>query len=166
MAEFSVNPQRVDHYKNFNFRVKWNNKYIPGILRVSPLKRTAEVVLQREAGDPGMEHKSPGKTRFEPIVIERGITHDTSFEEWANLLGKFGGGADMSLKNFRKDVIIELCNEAGVIVMAYKVYRCWVSEYQALPTLDAAGNTMALEYIKLENEGWERDNSVQEPKES
>jgi len=41
------------------------------------------------------------------------------------------------------------------------VYCCWVSEFLAL--LDADANAVALQRIKLENEGWERDTSIQEP---
>jgi len=165
MSEFPVNPSRVDPYKNYKFRVKWDGKYVAGISRVSALVRTTEVVEHREGGDPSTAHKSPGLTRFEPITLERGVTHDTAFEDWANLVWKLGAapGAEVALKEFRKDIIIEFYNEAGQLVLAYKVFRCWVSEYQALPDLDANANAVAIQHIKLENEGWERDTSVPEP---
>ena len=168
MPEFTVNPARVDPYKNYKFRVKWDNRYVAGISRVSALVRMTEVVEHREGGDPSASHKSPGQTRFEPITLERGVTHDTAFEDWANLVWKFGAGlgAEVALKEFRKDIIIEFYNETGQLVLAYKVYRCWVSEYQALPDLDADANAVAIQHIKLENEGWERDPSVAEPVES
>jgi len=168
MPEFTVNPARVDPYKNYKFRVKWDGKYVAGVSRVSGLVRTTEVVEHREGGDPSASHKSPGQTRFEPITLERGVTHDTAFEDWANLVWKFGAGlgAEVALKEFRKDIIIEFYNEAGQLVLAYKVYRCWVSEYQALPDLDADANAVAIQHIKLENEGWERDPSVAEAVES
>ena len=138
-----------------------------GVNGVSALLRTTEVVEHREGGDPSTSHKSPGLTRYEPITIERGVTHDTAFEDWANLVWKLGAGlgAEVALKEFRKDIIIEFYNEAGQLVLAYKVYRCWVSEYQALPDLDAEANAVAIQHIKLENEGWERDTSVPEPAE-
>jgi len=165
MPEFTVNPARVDPYKNYKFRVKWDGRYVAGISRVSALVRTTEVVEHREGGDPSTSHKSPGLTRYEPITLERGVTHDTAFEDWANLAWKLGAGfgAEVALKEFRKDIIIEFYNEAGQLVLAYKVYRCWVSEYQALPDLDADANAVAIQHIKLENEGWERDTSVPEP---
>ena len=165
MSEFPVNPSRVDPYKNYKFRVKWDGKYVASISRVSALVRTTEVVEHREGGDPSTAHKSPGLTRFEPITLERGVTHDTAFEDWANLVWKLGAapGAEVALKEFRKDIIIEFYNEAGQLVLAYKVFRCWVSEYQALPDLDANANAVAIQHIKLENEGWERDTSVPEP---
>jgi phage tail-like protein len=165
MPEFTVNPARVDPYKNYKFRVKWDGHYVAGISRVSALVRMTEVVEHREGGDPSTSHKSPGLTRYEPITLERGVTHDTAFEDWANLVWKLGAGlgAEVALKEFRKDIIIEFYNEAGQSVLAYKVYRCWVSEYQALPDLDADANAVAIQHIKLENEGWERDTSVPEP---
>jgi phage tail-like protein len=167
VAEFTVNAQRFDPYKNFKFRVKWDGRYVAGISKVSALKRTTEVVRHREGGDPSTSRKSPGRNEFDPITLERGITHDPEFEAWANRVWNFGAGlgAEVSLKNFRKDIIIEMYNEAGQLVIAYKVFRCWVSEYQATPDLDANANAVAIQHIKLENEGWERDTSVVEPAE-
>jgi phage tail-like protein len=167
MAQFTVNPHRHDPYKNFKFRVKWDNKYVAGISRVSALKRSTEVVKHREGGDPSSSRKSPGKTEFEPITLERGVTHDPEFEKWANKVWDFGAGpgAEVSLKDFRKDIIIEIYNEAGQLVLAYKVFRCWVSEFQALPDLDANANASLIQLVKLENEGFERDAEILEPTE-
>jgi len=167
MAQFSVNPERFDPYKNFKFKVKWDGRYVAGVSKVSALKRTTEVVDHREGGDPSIVRKSPGQAKYEPITLERGVTHDTEFEKWANKIWNFGSGlgAEVSLKDFRKDMIIELYNEAGQVVLAYKIYRCWVSEYQSLPELDASGNAVAIQTLKLENEGWERDYEVTEPSE-
>src|SRR5579862_1947329 len=135
--------------------------------KVSALKRTTEVVEHRVGGDPSTSHKSPGRSKFEAITLERGVTHDTDFEEWANKVWNFGAalGSEVSLKDFRKNVILEVYNEAGQLALAYKIYRCWVSEFQALPDLDASANAVAIEHIKLENEGWERDVEVPEPSE-
>ncbi len=165
MAQFTVNPHRFDPYKNFKFRVKWDGKYVAGISKVSPLVKTTEVVTHREGGDPGSFRKSPGQTDFAPIIIERGVTHDSEFEEWANKVFQIqsGEGTQVSLKDFRKDIVIELYNEAGQLAIAYHVFRCWVSEYQALPELDAAGNAVLIQYLKIENEGWIRDTAVTEP---
>lgn len=167
MAQFTVNALRFDPYKNFKFRVKWNGKYVAGISKVSALKRTTEVVKHRDGGDPSSSRKSPGRTEFEAITLERGVTHDKEFEQWANKVWDFGSGLgkESSLQDFRKDLIIEVYNEAGQLAIAYKVFRAWVSEFQALPDLDANANAIAIQHIKLENEGWERDISVKEPKE-
>ena len=167
MAQFSVNPQRFDPYKNFKFRVKWDGRYVAGISKCSALKRTTEVVEHREGGDPSTGRKSPGRNKFEAITLERGVTHDPEFERWANKVWNFGAGLGMevSLKDFRKDIIIEFYNEAGQLAIAYKVFRCWVSEFQALPDLDANANAVAIQHLKLENEGWERDVAVTEPSE-
>jgi phage tail-like protein len=168
MAQFSVNAQRFDPYKNFKFRVKWDGRYVAGVSKVSALKRTTEVVEHREGGDPSTGRKSPGRNKFEAITLERGVTHDPEFEKWANKVWQVGAGlgAEVSLKDFRKDIMIKLYNEAGQLALAYKVFRCWVSEYQALPDLDANGSAaVAIQHIKLENEGWERDVDVTEPAE-
>ena len=167
MAQFTVNAQRFDPYKNSKFRVKWDGRYVAGISKVSALKRTTEVVEHREGGDPSSGRKSPGRSKFEAITLERGVTHDTNFEQWANKVWNLGSGlgSEVSLKDFRKDLIIEVYNEAGQLALAYKVFRCWVSEYQALPDLDANANAVAIQHIKLENEGWERDYEVSEPAE-
>ncbi|WP_319549587.1 phage tail protein [Desulfogranum marinum] len=167
MAQFSVNAQRFDPYKNFKFRVKWDGRYVAGISKVGALKRSTEVVEHREGGDPSSSRKSPGRTKYEAITLERGVTHDPEFEQWANKVWNYGSGlgSEVSLKDFRKDIIIELYNEAGQLAIAYKVYRCWVSEFQAMPDLDANANAIAIQTLKLENEGWERDYDVKEPAE-
>ena len=168
MAQFTVNPTRFDPYKNFKFRVKFGDSpdYVAGISKVGALKRTTELVEHREGGDPSTSRKSPGRNKYEAITLERGVTHDKAFEAWANKVWSIGSqpGSEVSLADFRKDVIIDVFNEAGQKALSYKVYRCWVSEYQALPDLDANANAVAIQTIKLENEGWERDD-VPEPKE-
>ena len=155
MAQFSVNPQRFDPYKNFKFRVKWDGRYVAGISK------------HREGGDPSTGRKSPGRTKFEAVTLERGVTHDTEFEKWANKVWNFGSGlgSEVSLADFRKDIILEFYNEAGQLAIAYKIFRCWASEFQALPDLDANANAVAIQTLNLENEGWERDLDVTEPSE-
>src|SRR3982074_437149 len=167
MTEFTVNPTRHDPYKNFKFRVKWDGQCVAGVSKVSALKRTTEVVPHREGGDPSSGRKSPGRSNYDAITLERGVTHDPEFEKWATKVWQqgAGAGAEISLKDFRKDIIIELLNEAGQIAISYKVFRCWVSEFQSLPDLDANTNAVAIEHLKLENEGWERDTAVTEPTE-
>jgi len=167
VAQFSVNASRFDPYKNFKFRIKWDGKYVAGISKVGALKRTTEVVKHREGGDPSSSRKSPGRTEYDAISLERGVTHDKEFEQWANKVWNFGSGlgAEVSLKDFRKDLIIEVYNEAGQLVIAYKVFRAWVSEFQAQADLDANANAVLIQHIKLENEGWERDYEVAEPAE-
>jgi phage tail-like protein len=167
MAQFTVNANRFDPYKNFKFRVKWDGRYVAGVSKVGALKRSTEIVEHREGGDPSTSRKSPGRTKYEAITLERGVTHDLEFERWANKVWNFGAGlgSEVSLKDFRKDISIEVYNEAGQKVIAYNVFRCWVSEYQSLPDLDANANAIAIQNMKLENEGWERDVSVVEPTE-
>ena len=167
MAQFNVNPTRFDPYKNFKFRVRWDGRYVAGVSKVSALKRSTELVEHREGGNPSTSHKSPGRTKYEAVTLERGVTHDTEFERWANRVWNFGSGlgSEVSLKDFRKDIIIEIYNEAGQLAISYNVFRCWVSEYQAVPDLDANANAVAISTIKLENEGWERDLAVTEPSE-
>ena len=167
MPQFSVNPLRLNPYPNFKWRVKVDGQYVAGLSKCSALKRSTEVIEHREGGDPSTSRKSPGRTKYEPITLERGVTHDLTFERWANKVWNYGAGlgAEVSLKDFRKDILLEMYNEAGQLVLAYKVYRCWVSEFQALPDLDANANAVAIQSIKLENEGWERDVTVTEPAE-
>jgi phage tail-like protein len=171
MPEFTANATRLDPYKNFKFRVKWDGAYVAGISKVSALKRTTEVVKHRDGGDPSTSHKSPGRTEYEAITLERGVTHDLAFQQWANKVWDYqnaqaqNADQEVSLADFRKDVIIDFFNEAGQKVISYHVYRCWVSEYQALPDLDANANAVAIQHVKLENEGWDRDPAVVEPTE-
>jgi len=167
MAQFTVNARRFDPYKNFKFRLKWDGRYVAGICKCSPLKRSTEVVEHREGGDPSTSRKSPGRVKYEAITLERGVTHDVDFEQWANKVWNFGSGmgSEVSLSDFRKDVILDLFNEAGQKVISYQLFRCWVSEFQALPDLDANANAVAIQTLKLETEGWERDYAVTEPAE-
>ena len=142
-----------------------------GVSKVSALKRTTEVVKHRDGGDPSTSHKSPGRTEYEAITLERGVTHDLAFQQWASKVWDYqnaqaqNADQEVSLADFRKDVIIDFFNEAGQKVISYHVYRCWVSEYQALPDLDANANAVAIQHLKLENEGWDRDPAVVEPTE-
>jgi phage tail-like protein len=165
MALFPANPKRFDPYKNFKFRVKWDGVYVAAVSKVSVFKRTTEVIPHRFGGDMSTSRKSPGRTNFDAISLDRGITQDMNYHNWAGSIWNYGAGlgSEVSLASFRKDIYLEVYNEAGQLVIAYKIYRCWVSEYQALPDLDANANAIAIEHIKLENEGWERDTSVTEP---
>jgi phage tail-like protein len=158
MARLTLNSQRFDPYKNFKFRVKWGGRYVAGLSKVSSLKRRSKMVDQREGGDPSSYRKLPGRTKYGAITLERGVTHDTEFEKWAS--------SQASLENARKDITLEVYDEAGQLALAYRIYRCWVSEFQAMPDLDANANALAIQRIKLENEGWERDNDVTEPSET
>jgi phage tail-like protein len=166
MAKFTANAQRYDPYRNFKFKIKIDNQYVAGLNKCSALKKTTEMVEWREGGDPSSTHKLPGKTKYDAITLTAGVTHDVTFEDWANLVNNFKGDAAMSLKQFRKNITIDVFNEAGQPVLSYNVFRCWVSEYQALPELDASANAVMIQTIKLENEGWERDTSVTEPTET
>lgn len=165
--EFKVNSYRYDPYKNFRFKVYFSGSTAPvaGISRVGGLSRTTQVVAHREGGDFSTARKSPGQSEYEAITLERGVTHDEAFEQWANKVWNYQQEG-VSLADFRKDITIEMYNEAGQKVLAYKVYRCWVSEYHAMPDLDASANEVAIQSIKLENEGWERDTAIKEPKEA
>lgn len=168
MAQFTQNPERFDPYRSFKFRVKTEDGvYVAAVSKVSALKRTTEVVKHREGGDPSTSRKSPGQSEYDAITLERGVTHDEAFERWANKIWNYdsGLGAEVSLADFRKNLILEMYNEAGQLAIAYKIYRCWPSEYQALPELDANSNAVAIQMLKLENEGWERDYEVGEPTE-
>ena len=167
MAQFSVNPHRFDPYKSFKFRVKWDGRVVAGVSRVSALRRVTEVIEHREGGDPSNMRRSPGTTRYEPITLERGVTHDHEFEAWADRVWKLGatGGDEVQLKHFRKNLLLELYNEAGQVAIAYQIFRAWPSEFTAVPDLDACGNATAIESLVLQNEGWERDVEVTEPTE-
>ena len=167
MVQFQMNPTRLDPYKNFKFRVKWDGRYVAGVSKVSAIKRTTEVVKHRAGGDPSTSFKSPGRTEYDAITLEQGVTHDTDFEDWASRVWNFGArpGSEVSLKDFRKNVILELLNEAGQVALSWHIFRCWVSEFQALPDLDANANAVAIAKLKLENEGWTRDAATPEPNE-
>jgi phage tail-like protein len=174
-AEFPESTVRYDPYRNFKFRIKWDNKYVAGVSKVSTLTRTSQVITHLFDGAPSTRHM-PGQSEYEAITLERGVTHDVAFEQWANKVWDYhnssidaeqSGNAnqDVSLEDFRKDIIPEVYNEAGQMALAYKIYRCWASEFRSVPELDANGNAVAIQSLKLENEGWERDTSVQEPTE-
>ncbi|RYF98735.1 MAG: phage tail protein [Chitinophagaceae bacterium] len=165
-TQFVVNSIRFDPYKNFKFRVKFDGRTVAGISKVSLLKQSTEPVSHREGGDPSSARLTPGIWKFEPITLERGVTHDKEFEDWAKLIWSLEGDAAISLENFRKKLTIELLNEQGAVAKAYNVFRCWVSEYQALPELDANANVVAIEKIVVQNEGWERDVEIEEPQQT
>lgn len=167
MARFSVNTHRRAPYKRFNFSVQWDGRLISGVMRVSGLRRTTESVADRSGLDPNAPNTSPGQTSYEPIVLERGRTHDPTFEQWADKVHNIGGGSGtkVSLKDYKKDIVINLSNEAGQNVLAFKVYGCWPSDYTALGELDATDSKTAVESITLQHDGWERDYDLTEPEE-
>lgn len=166
MPPFPVNTHRFDPYKSMKFRLWWDGRAVAGISKVSALKRSTEVVTHREGGDPSSSRHSPSTWKYEPITLERGVTHDPDFEDWANKVYSVEAGIVLSLVGFRKDLVLQLLDEQGVVAKAYKIFRCWVSEYQALPELDANGHAVAFEHIVLQNEGWVRDVDVPEPVET
>ena len=166
MAKFTVNATRFDPYLGYRFQIKIDGQSVAGLNKCSALTRTTEVTPWYEGGDSSGPHQIPGKTTYAAITLEAGVTHDTTFENWANKVNNFQGDPAMSLATFRKDITIEVYNHQGQKVLAYNIFRCWVSEYQALPQLDASTNAVMISTIKLENEGWVRDTSVTEPKET
>src|SRR5689334_11848892 len=153
MAKFTTNPTRFDPYKNFKFRIKWGTAYVAGVSKVTALKRTTELIEHREGGDPSSPHKTPGRTKYEPITMERGVTHDLEFEKWANKVWDYSNAQaapeqrtrETSLKDFRRNFSIDVFNEAGQKVMSYKVYNAWVSEYTAHADLDANANAILIQ---------------------
>lgn len=164
---FAVNAHRHDPYRTFKFQILIDGKPVAGLRKMTALKKTTEAVAWRTAGDPSHERKLPAGTKYEAVTLEQGLTHDPVFENWANLVNNVQGDAAMSLVNFRKDIVINVLNLQGQVAMSYKLFRAWVSEYQALPDQDAGTtNTVGIQSIKLEHEGWERDTAVAEPVES
>ena len=163
---FVKNAHRIDPYKNYKFRVIMDGKPVLGISKVGALKRTTEVVKHREGGENSTDHKSPGRTTYDAITMERGITHDREFEKWANMVHPYSGDAGMDLVKFKKDLTLEVMNEKGHVAFRYFLYDCWVSEYTAIPDLDANANAVAIENIKIELEGWDRDLDTKEPDEA
>jgi phage tail-like protein len=166
VPKFTVNTDRFDPFLNFKFKLKWDGQYVAGLNKCSALKKTTEVTPWYEAGDQAGPHQIPGKTKYDAITLQAGITFDRTFEAWANAVNNYQGEAAMSLKNFRKDITIDVFNLQGTRILSYNVYNCWVSEYQALPELAADGNAVMITTIKLENEGWDRDTSVVETPET
>lgn len=162
---FVTNAHRIDPYKNFKFRVLMDGKVVLGVSKVGALKRTTEVVKHRDGGDNSTDHKSPGRTTYEAVSMERGITHDIEFEKWANMVHQYSGDPAMDLVNYKKDLTLEVLNEKGHVAKRYFLYRCWVSDYTAIPALDANANAVAIEDLKFELEGWERDLETKEPDE-
>lgn len=164
---FPVNTHRYDPYRTFKFQVIIDGRPVAGLKKMGALKKSTEAVKWRSAGDPSHERVMPGGTKYEPVTMEQGLTHDPVFEQWANLVNNIQGDAGMSLKNFRKDIIINVLNLQGQVAFTYKLFRAWVSEYQAMPELDAGNmNTVGIQTLTLQHEGWERDTSVAEPAES
>ncbi len=163
---FVVNSTRVDPYKNFKFRVLWDGKPVLGVSKVSALKRTTEVVKHRSGGQNSFDHKSPGRSSYEGVTLERGVTHDVEFEKWANAVHSYAGDAAMDLAGYKKDLTLEVLNEKSQVALRYFLFRCWVSEFVALPDLDANANAVAIEHIKIELEGWTRDVDTPEPNEA
>jgi phage tail-like protein len=163
---FVVNASRIDPYKNFKFRVSWDGKPVLGVSKAGSLKRTTEVVKHRNGGENSYDHKSPGRTSYDAITLERGITHDLEFEKWANAVHNFQGDPTMDLAGYKKDLTLEVMNEKGQVALRYHLFRCWVSEFAALPDLDANANAVAIQHLKVELEGWQRDADTPEPNEA
>ncbi len=164
---FPVNTHRYDPYRTFKFQVLIDGRPVAGLKKMGALKKSTETVKWRSAGDPSHERVMPGGTKYEPVSLEQGLTHDPIFEQLANLVNNIQGDAAMSLKNFRKDIVINVLNLQGQVAISYKLFRAWVSEFQALPELDAGSmNAVGIQTITLQHEGWERDAGVPEPTES
>jgi len=162
---FLKNAHRVDPYKTYKFRVLWDNRAVLGVSKVGALKRTTTVVSHRSGGENSSDHKSPGRTQYEGLTMERGITHDLEFEAWANKVHPLAGDASMDLVEYKKELTLEVLNEKGQVATRYFLHGCWVSEFTAIPELDSNANAIAIETIKIELDGWERDPDSKEPSE-
>jgi phage tail-like protein len=162
MARLTPATNRFDPYRNFRFKVKWDNLYVAGLSKMGALKRSTEMVEWREAGENIISRKLPGKTKFEGVSLEAGLSYDTSFHDWANLVNDFTSHSLVNLVEFRKNITVDVFNESGIKVLSYHLFRCWPSDYQALPDLDAGANAVAITTLKLEVEWWEKDESVME----
>lgn len=163
---FVKNVHRIDPYKNYKFRIIWDGKPVLGVSKVGALKRTTEVVKHREGGENSTDHKSPGRTTYDGITMERGITHDLEFEKWANMVHPYAGDVAMDLVNYKKELTLEVMNEKGHVALRYFLHGCWISEFTAVPDLDANANAVAIENLKIELEGWDRDVDTKEPDEA
>ena len=163
MAQFTKNAHRIDPYKTYKFRILWDGKTVLGVNKAGPLKRTTNVVTYRSGGENSVEHKSPGRTTYDGLTLERGITHDPEFEAWANKVHPYAGDVAMDLVGYKKELTLEVMNEKGHVALRYHLHDCWVSDYTAVPQLDASANAVAIESIKIELNGWERDLPTQEP---
>ena len=166
MAQFTVNASRLDPYKAFMFRVKWDGKYVAGMSKMSAMKRSTDPVVHRDGADPSHERKSPGKSKYDAVTFERGLTHDAEFERWANLVHPYAGDKSRDLVHYKKELTLEVMNEKGHAALRYFLHGCWVSEFTAVPALDANANAVAVESLKIELEGWERDVDTKEPNEA
>ena len=164
--KFPANAHRHDPYRNFKFQILIDGQPVAGLTTVSALHKKTEVIEWREGGNPTSSRKLPGRTEYMPITLEQGVSHDPVFEQWANLVNHLDGDSAMSLTNFRKDIVLNLINLQGSVSKSYVIRRCWVSEYSALPDLDANESVVAIEKIVIQNEGWERDEAASEPTES
>jgi phage tail-like protein len=163
---FTKNAHRVDPYKTYKFRVLWDGKAVLGVSKVGQLHRTTTVVPHRSGGENSTDHKSPGRTQYEGLTMERGITHDLEFEAWANKVHPYAGDSAMDLVGYKKELTLEVMNEKGQVALRYFIHGAWVSEFTAIPQLDANANSVAIETIKIEMDGWERDKDTQEPNEA
>ncbi len=164
--QFAVNSHRFEPYKNFKFRVKWDGRYVAGVSKCGALKRVTEAVAYREGGDLSSQRNTPGQTTYDAVALERGVTYDTEFEKWANMVYSTESDASVSLKDYKKLITIELLNLQGKVVKSYKLHNAWVTEYQALPELDASASAYAIELLTIQYEGWERDEAVVEEMET
>jgi phage tail-like protein len=164
---FPVNAHRHDPYRTFKFQVLIDGQPVAGLSKMGALKKTTESVKWRNAGDPSHERVLPGGTSYDSVSLEQGLTHDPVFKDWANKVNNIEGDAAMSLKEYRKDIVVNVLNLQGQVALSYKLRRAWVSSFQALPDLDAGSmSTVGIQSITLEHEGWEQDASVTEPSES
>ena len=164
---FPANAHRFDPYRTFKFQVVIDGAVVAGLQKMSALKKTTEPVQWRDAGSPSFQRTMPGGTKYEPVTLEQGLTHDKVFEDWANMVNNFDGDVAMSLKDYRKNITVNVLNLQGTVAISYQLYRAWVSDFQALPDLDSnAMNTVGIQTVTLQHEGWQRDQAVAEPTES
>lgn len=162
---FTVNAHRFDPYKNFKFHVYVDNRLVMGVSKVGALKRTTEVVNYRSGGGNTFDFKSPGRTKYESITLERGLTHDLEFEMWASQVHGQEGSSITELRNYKKDMKIDLLNLQNQVAISWCLFQCWPSSFQTMPDLDAGQNGIAVESLTIEVERWSRDPDVTEPSE-
>ena len=163
---FTVNAHRFDPYKNFKFHVYLDGRLVMGVSRSARSSAPPRWSATAPGGDNSIDFKSPGRTKYEAVTLERGLTHDREFEKWAANVHSYAGDAATDLRNYKKALTVEMLNLRNQPAIRYFLFNCWPSSYTAMPDLSSMENAVAIESLVLEVEAWERDFDLAEPDES
>jgi phage tail-like protein len=137
--------QRVDPYRNYNFKLEIDGISRAGFRECSGLDATSDPIEYREGNEKVFTpRKLPGQTKYSNISLKYGITDDHSLWDWRK--------KTIDGKTERKNGSIVLMNEDGEEKIRWNFVNGWASKWTGI-SFNATANEVGIETLEIAHEG-------------